>query len=441
MLNSFILALVSTVLFLTFQGQRQGIHSLTQLNDRHRFFTEVSYRISGGEPFQIFLINIKNFGSVNRKFGNKFGDEILYQFAFSLEKQLGGSITFHMNGTVFAIILNYISQNASEKQCGTLLDFLEKGIRLTNHQIDLDYFVAHYVSDGTEQTSTDLYEALEYAVNKTYDMKIRYIRCGQDERFQIQRRRYLIDRMKKIDKSNGFDVWFQPIQCLSTGRYCSMEALVRLSEPNGTMISPAEFIPVAEQTGTISPITWFVIETVCETLKNNPELGDACVSINMPQTQLLEKGFIPRFISTVDRAGIAHRRICIEFTERAILENFHQTKSIMDELTQNGFRFYLDDFGVNYSNFNCLLQLPFQVIKLDPCLICSDKSGNPDYTTLSTLTDLFHAMGLVVIAEGAENEEDVKNLAMHGVDRIQGYALAKPMPIKQLLKFYSINNF
>ena len=123
------------------------------------------------------------------------------------------------------------------------------------------------------------------------------------------------------------------------------------------------------------------------------------------------------------------------------MENFRQTQSIMEEMTQSGFRFFLDDFGVSYSNFNCLLQLPFQVIKLDPCLVNMGKDGRPDYTTLRTLTQLFHAMELIVIAEGAETEEEVRNLTEQGVDRIQGFALARPMPVEKLLEFYHENRY
>ena len=125
MLNGFLMVLVETVLFLTFQGQRQGVHSLTELNDRHRFFTEVDRRIAKKEPFQIFLINIKDFGTINQKYGHVFGDEYLYQFAFSLEKLLKGSLSFHMNGTVFATIMRYTYQNTAERQSGELLDYLE----------------------------------------------------------------------------------------------------------------------------------------------------------------------------------------------------------------------------------------------------------------------------------------------------------------------------
>lgn len=436
MLNGFLIALVDTVLFLTFQGQRQGVHSLTELNDRHRFFTEVDYRIGKKEPFQVFLINIKNFGSVNQKYGHLFGDEFLYQFAFSLEKLLKGSLSFHMNGTVFATVLRYTYQNTAEEQSGLILDFLEKGIQCANQHVPIEYVTVHYVSDGMEATAAEIYENLEYAAAKAYDTKQRYIRCTSEVREEMIRRRYLRERIQTVDRLHGFEVWYQPIQCQSTGKFCSMEALIRLREPDGNLISPAEFIPLAEQTGHISPITWFVLEEVCRFLKFTPKLENVSVSINLPMPQLLEKGFVPRFMSIVDQAGIEHRRICIEFTERAILENYQQTMAIMEQLTQEGFRFYLDDFGSGYSNFNCLLQLPFQIIKLDTCLTKPGKNGKRDYSMVRTLSKLFHDMNLVVVAEGAETEDEVSALREHGVDRIQGYALARPMPEDKLLDFY-----
>ena len=436
MLNSFIIALVIMVLFLTFQGQRQGVHSLTKLNDRYRFFAETDYRISVREPFQIFLLNIQNYGSINQKYGNQFGDEVLYQFAFSLEKLIPGSMTFHMNGTVFAVLLRYTYQNTSEKQCGTLLDFLEKGIRCGEHQIDLDYIVAHYIAHGGEQTATDLFDTMEYTICKAQQINCRYIQCGLGETNEIKRRRYLIDKLQTIDRKHGFEIWFQPIQCLTSCKFCSTEALIRLRDSDGTLISPGEFIPVAEQTGHISTITWFVLEEVCRTLKANPDLDNISVSINVPQTQLLEKGFVPHFVGIVEQAQINPKRICLEFTERSLSENFRETMSVMEEMTKQGFRFYLDDFGVDCSNFNCLFKLPFSIIKLDPCLVQLDSNGKKNYTVLHTLTKLFHDMDLVVVAEGAETDEEVRMLAEQGVDRIQGFALARPMPVDELIHFY-----
>lgn len=436
MLNGFLMALTETVLFLTFQGQRQGVHTLTKLNDRHRFFTEVDHHISKREPFQIFLINIKNFGEINQKYGHLFGDEFLYQFAFSLEKLLNGSLSFHMNGTVFATVLRYTYQDTADKQSGLLLDFLEKGIECIHQQVSINYVLVHYISDGNETSAAEIYETLEYAAAKAYGLKHRYVQCSTEIRRETARRRYLRERIRTVDRAHGYEVWLQPIKCLSSGRFCSAEALIRLWEPDGTLISPAEFIPLAEHTGHIVPITWFVLEEVCRMLKHTPELQDVSVSVNMPMTLLLEKGFIPRFTGIVDQAGIDHHQICIEFTERAILENFRQTLEIMEQLSADGFRFYLDDFGSGYSNFNCLLQLPFQIIKLDTCLVHPSKNGTQDFTLVRTLAKTFHDRNLIVIAEGAETEAEVQALTEQGVDRIQGYALARPMPINVLIDFY-----
>ena len=439
MMNGFIMAMVALVLFLSFQGQRQGVHTLTELNDRHRFFKEAERRMNRGEAFQVFLINIKNFGSINQKYGHLFGDEFLYQFAFALERLIKKAMAFHMNGTVFALVLPYGDQAEREHRGGALLDFLEGGITCLNRHVSMDYVVVEYLADGQDTDAAEFYEKLEYAAARAYSQKHRYIRYTEDMGADMARTRYLRERLRTVDRASGFEVWYQPVQCLSTEEFCSMEALIRLREPDGSLVSPGEFIPLAEQEGSIAPITWFVIEETCAFLKTHSEMDGVSVSVNLPMPQLLEKGFAARLTAIVDGAGIAHRRICLEFTERAILENFERTQSVMEQLTRDGFRFFLDDFGTGYSNFNCLLQLPFQIIKLDACLVQPAADGREDYAMVRTLTDLFHGMELDVIAEGAETAAEVAALKALGVDRIQGFALARPMPTEQLLAFYGGN--
>ena len=435
MLNGFVMALVALVLFLSFQGQRQGVHSLTELNDRRRFFKEIDRRIVRRTPFRVFLINIKNYGSINQKYGHIFGDELLYQFAFSLEKLFRESMAFHMNGTVFALVLPAAVQTVADEQCGTLLDFLDQNIVCRNEHVAIDYVMVEYTADGSEISAAEFYEKLEYAAAKAYKEKHKYTRYVPEMGKKMERERYLQERLKTVDRTKGYEVWYQPVKCLETGEFCSMEALIRLREKDGSLISPGEFIPLAEQTASIGPVTWFVLDEVCKLLRTYPQLQGISVSVNVPMPQLLEKGFATRLNSIVDRAGIPHRNICLEFTERAILENFEKTKDIMEQLTKDGYRFYLDDFGTGYSNFNCLLQLPFQIVKLDACLVKQKENLGQNSDIVRTLTRMFHDMKLEVIAEGAETEYEVEALAEKGVDRIQGFALARPMPENALLEF------
>ncbi len=439
MLNAFIMSMMDTVLFLTFQGQRQGVHTLTKLNDRHRFFRDADARIAAGEDLQIFLINLQNFRMINQKYGHLHGDEILYQFAFALERLRKGSMAFHMNGTVFALTLPYTRQQTAEEHRSALLNFLEDGIDLLDEHIYIDYTAAEYITGSEKLTASGFYERLEYSIGLAHQANQRYIRYTPEIGTEMERKRYLIERLQNIDTAHGYQVWYQPIRCMHAEEFCSMEALLRLQEEDGTIISPGEFIPLAEETGMISSITWFVLEEVCRFLSEHPETDPVSVSVNLPMAQLLEKSFHARLNSIVDRYGIDHHRICLEFTERAILDTFVKTKSIMEALTEDGYRFYLDDFGCGYSNFNCLLQLPFQFIKLDASLIRHGNDGQADYGLIRTLTDLFHNMNLKVIAEGAETVYDVANLQQQGVDRIQGYVYARPMPESQLSAFYRQN--
>ena len=437
MMNGIIMALVNIILFLSFQGQHQGVHNLTKLNDRHRFFHDIEYRIKKKYKFQVFLISIKNFRMINQKYGHLTGNEILYQFAFSLEKLIPSSIAFHMNGTVFALTIPYMNQRVTEENCGLVLDFLENQIRFKDEPLKFEYVVAEYISNNNDSDAAQLYEKLEYAIAVAHQKNNHYIRYNPNLGKEMHRKRYLIERMQNIHKDYGFEVWYQPIHCLHDKRFGSMEALVRLREPDGTLISPAEFVPLAEETGAVYSITWFVVENVCAFLNAHPELDWISVSINIPMNQLLERGFAVRLNNIVNNAGIDHSRICLEFTERDILDNFEKTQELMHQLNEDGYRFYLDDFGTGYSNFQRILQLPFQAIKLDSTLTRTSKNDRLVQPVVGTLTSLFHNMGFDVIAEGAESIEDTEFLFTQGVDRIQGFYYARPMDEAHILEFYN----
>jgi len=185
-----------------------------------------------------------------------------------------------------------------------------------------------------------------------------------------------------------------------------------------------------------------VLEESCRLLKEHEELKDVNISINLPMAQMLEKGFIVRMNSVLDSYGLTHDRIGLEFTEREILENFQQIKAVMENFTQSGYRFYLDDFGSGYSNFNCLLQLPFNSIKLDMALIRLDigADGEERLGLVKPLTGFLHSLKLRVVAEGVETRQMAEALENMGVDKIQGYYYAKPMPEEKLLDFYREND-
>jgi len=438
-LNSMLMALFCAVLFMIYNGQRPGVHALTRLNDRHRFFEELNDYFAKKAPFQIFMINIKNFGNINQKFGHVLGDELLYQFAFGLERIFKKARAFHMNGTVFALIIPCSDQHTAERNQTALLSYLESDLKLLDDPVSLDCVTVEYLSENVEITAEELYETLEYAASGAYRNKLRFARCDHQVHKEMLRRRYLIDRLRIVDREHGYQMWYQPIYDVQTGKFKSMEALIRLIEPDGSIISPAEFIPLAEQTGMFASITWFAVEEVCKMLRKNPVLLDTTVGINLPMYQMLDAGFFARFNSIINQYCIPHKCIAIEFTERSIHENVELMQTVMNKFVHEGYLFYLDDFGSGVSNFNCMLQLPFSTIKLDMNLIRMDvdKEGVENLGLVKTLTKFLQQLQLTVIAEGVETQKTADTLSAMGVDRIQGYFYARPMSEQMLIEFYS----
>lgn len=439
LLNCLIMSFAELVIFLNFHSNLPGQHMLTNLNDRHKFFAYIEDYIEADVPFKAYVVRIKNFDVVNQKYGHKIGDEILYLFAFSLEKSIKRATAFHMNDLRFSLVVKLDDKLDHSNDHHELMRFLDEGVSFGEDKIFLDYTIIENEIRSDRRDANLFYEELEFAIDIAREKNLKYFVYSQRHTAMMLHRRYLIERLKQVDREHGFDVWFQPIHCLKNKKFCSMEALLRMTEPDGTPVSPAEFIPIAESAGMIDQITWFVIKEACHALSSNPELKGASVSINLPLEQLFDENFITDLNAIVDSYGVSHSKICLELTERAMTDDFDMAKKYMERVTEFGYRFFLDDFGTGMSNFNCLLILPFKHVKLDMSLTSGVVTDRTSQMLVSTLTELFHKMDAHVIAEGAETEQQVELLTKYGLDRIQGYYYARPMRLPELLDFYKKN--
>lgn len=436
LLNSIVMALVNLILFINFQNS--GTHALTNLNDRHLLYNHIENCISSKKVFKIFVICIKNFDAINQKYGHTVGDELLYLLAFALEKKFSYAMVFHMDSVSFAITIQEQDSMKHPKHLEKLINFLDNGIEYGETFVNIEYMIVEHELKAECSDANLFYEELEYGVDLAKSAGMVYLKYDSEMTNQMLRRKYLVSRLQKVDGAHGYELWFQPISCVTTCKFCSMEALLRLREPNGNLISPLEFIPLAEEIDMIEPITWFVIEESCRALAKNSFLDDVSVSINLSMAQLLDPKFESRINQITALYNIDHRRICFEITERVMLSDFDKVKNAMIAIAANGYRFFLDDFGTGFSNFNCILQLPFESIKLDMELT-STIDTNPDCGMVKMLIDLFHRMDLTVIAEGVETDNQVNALVELCVDKIQGYYFATPMPISKLKDFYKNN--
>lgn len=438
-LSVFVLSivLIELIFFLNFQNHRMGVNSLTNLNGSRSFFQEINTRIKKQSGFKVYLIKLQNLSIIRQNYGHKMGDEVLYLFAFNLDKLFTHGSAFNLHGATFTLVLPCSSGTASTVEGEKLLDYLETPITYTGTPMKLDYVLSEYVWNGEKNADT-VYEQLEHASDVAREAKLKYTVCSPDLDKIRLRRQYIINRMQNVSRKTGFEIWFQPIFNVGKREFSSMEVLLRLREENGTYVSPAEFIPIAEKTGQIIPITWFVIEEACRALSSCRELKGKRVSINLPMVQLTDPTFDKKLDEIVDSYGISHSKISFEFTERVIIDDLNLAEKNMKKLARSGYSFHLDDFGIGYSNFNCVLKLPLKTVKLDMSLTSTVSPSQKVNTNLVyILTDFFHDMGLNVVAEGAETKEQVEILESYGVDSIQGYYFAKPMPLEKLKEFFS----
>ena len=185
----------------------------------------------------------------------------------------------------------------------------------------------------------------------------------------------------------------------------------------------------------IGELNWIIVEKVCAFIGKHPELGLKGITINMSIRQFMEKGMKDKLDTILNKYGVSHDILKIEITERVISENPVKARAIMESLTEEGVRFYLDDFGMGYSNFASVLSLPFDTIKLDKSL--TDKAlGTPkELQIFHSLVEMFLKARYSIVAEGAETEDIVEELKRLHVDRIQGYYYSKPLPEDQYIEF------
>ena len=430
------MALLLMVFFLNFQSRRIGVNTLTSLNDKRRFFAELENRFALGDKFNVFLIRLENYNVINSVYGHKTGDEVLYLFAFALERLIEESVAYHVHSTTFALVLP--AGDKDDEYTAKILEMVEQEISYEHHKIKIKCNVVSKRCDESMDVAT-LYEQLTHTLNKLQEMDQNYLAYANDFGRDMERSKHIISRLQQIDSEHGFEVWFQPIWNVEDQRFGCMEALVRLREPDGSFISPGEFIPIAEQTGHVTNITWFVIGEVCRVINESRWLDDMRVSINLSMSNIIDDGFVDALITKARACDVDKSRISFEFTERVIRKDLNRAAKNMCRLVDEGFSFYLDDFGVGYSNFNCVLKLPLRTVKLDMSLTSTNKLMREDDSIVSVLTDLFHDMGLRVIAEGAETDEQVEMLIQSGVDGIQGYYFARPMPPQHLRDFLEKN--
>lgn len=438
-LTGTVAALVHLILFACFQSNRIGRDALTELKNRSGFFEDLHRYKRKGKNAHIILVRLKSLDKINKRFGMKTGDILIYNVARYLENLDEDYQVYRYGNTQFIMLGELTTLDKAEEIAHDIEKRFESFWDVRGNEWKQYIQLVHMTGNSEELDENRMAAQLSYMISA--DEKDENIITYFDEKTKnsFERKNYVLNEVRKAVKDETFTLYYQPIYSCEEKKFTTAEVLARLFAEDGTLISPGEFIPIAEEYNLIDDISWIVLKKSMNYLATHPELPLESISVNMSVQQMNENYLRDKVISSQRAYGKLLYKLRIEITEDLISQNPEVAAQIMEYVTKEGAPFYLDDFGVGYSNFSRMLELPFEIIKLDRSLVEKIDKNERIYQILKSLVEMLHNAGFKVVAEGLETESQVQKVKEIGVDRIQGFYYAKPMNGDLLLEFLKQN--
>jgi diguanylate cyclase (GGDEF)-like protein len=409
---------------------------LTGLANRRRFEQQLAAALATGRP-QVALLDLDGFKMVNDRLGHAVGDRLLSELARRIVAGLGDDVLVaRMGGDEFALLLPSAGADEADALVDRLGATLLRPIPAGEHQLLIGASIG--VADGAG--TDDPFEVLRradvamYAAKERGELSHRYVAeldaaAGEQARIGAELRTAL--------DAGQFRLVYQPIVSLPDGELAGVETLVRWDHPERGLISPADFIPVAERNGLIVELGAWILQSACrQAAQWRAEHGpDALrrISVNVSARQLAEPGLVEMVSSALAASGLPSACLTVEVTETAVFDSARAV-DVLNELHALGVRIALDDFGTGQSSLSLLQTLPADVLKVDKSFVDNITAAGRHAVIATALIQVASGLGLAAVAEGVETAEQAAELHRLGYRFAQGYYFGKPVPEPDLLR-------
>ncbi|MEB3337274.1 MAG: EAL domain-containing protein [Leptolyngbyaceae bacterium] len=426
------------------QAESQLLHNafhdeLTGLSNRALFMdrlTHVHYLTKRRQDyaFAVLFLDLDRFKVVNDSLGHMAGDQLLIQIALRLKAQMRiGDTIARLGGDEFAILLENMHDLNEVKQFAERIQReLASPFKLNEHEVFTTASIGIALSTARYEQPESLLRDADLAMyHAKAQGKARYevFSAGMHEKTLTLLR--LETDLRRATERQEFELLYQPIVCLETGQLIGFEALIRWQHPERGLISPEEFIPVAEETGMIIPIGYWVLRQSCSQMASwqvqFPEQASLSVSVNLSGKQFGEPDLIEQITQILEETYLNASRLKLEITESVLMENDKLANKMLRQLKALGVDLHMDDFGTGYSSLGYLHRFPIDMLKIDRSFVSNLGKGNENTAIIQTIVALGQNLGIEVTAEGVETVDQLAQLRQMNCQHGQGYFFSKPV--------------
>jgi diguanylate cyclase (GGDEF)-like protein/PAS domain S-box-containing protein len=419
--------------------------SLTGLPNRallsDRFLQMIVQAKRHGTQLGVLFIDLDDFKTVNDTLGHAAGDELLAETGRRLQAVVRpGDTVARISGDEFAVILNDLARPEDAALVAQkIIDALASPLQLCGQEVfaTASIGIAAFPADGDDtETLLGAADAAMYRAKESGRNSYQFFTAEINQRSRM--RAQLGNELRRALERDEFALAYQPKFDLATGRPCAAEALLRWHHPERGIVSPAEFIPVLEETGLIIAVGEWVLRRACRDVKAWQASGmQIPVAVNLSARQFRQDDLGANIRRIVNEAGIDPRLIELELTESQLMHDPEQAERTMRSLCDIGFRVAIDDFGTGYSSLSYLTRFPVSALKIDRSFVADVLKVGSHAAIVRTIIDMAHTLGFIVIAEGVETEAQAVLLRSLGCEQAQGYFFARPMPEAQMVALFA----
>jgi diguanylate cyclase (GGDEF)-like protein len=413
---------------------------LTGLPNRERFLEAVVKAMADGavaeQSLAVLTLDLDRFKHVNDVLGYAFGDRLLQAVAERLTQQMPSphDMVARLGGNEFALLLQHGDATAAHALAQRINHSFEDPLAFEDQTVDLSASIGFACWPGDAQDADALLSRSEiamYAAKRKLSGALQYDASLDSASAEMLS---LLTELRRAVEHNELRLFLQPKVPLHGQAGLAAEALIRWQHPQRGLVPPMLFIPFAEQTGFVRQLTLWIFEEVARLLADPRTLGMPLqISVNLSTRDLLDPELSHRLAAILARHGVPATAFCLEITESAIMDDPQRAETMLNQLSEQGYKLSIDDFGTGYSSLSYLKRLPVDELKIDKSFVMGMEAGKDDAMIVRSTIDLAHNLGLTVVAEGVENAAILERLRALNCDEAQGYHIARPLPVDDFL--------